>query len=54
MTNEVYKNEYGVEEKCFNCNEFYKFYGLDTEEPLKIYKCKCGKKKYKEIHGYEG
>lgn len=54
MDKELYKNEYEVEEKCFNCNENYVFYKLETEEPLKIYKCKCGKKQYKSINGYEG
>ena len=54
MTNEVYKNEYGEEEKCLICNENYVFYEMDQEEPLLVYKCECGKKQYKSINNYEG
>lgn len=54
MEKEIYTNEYGKEEKCSLCNKNYVFYEMDKEEPLKIYKCECGKKQYKSIGNYEG
>lgn len=52
--NNVYINEYGKVEICPVCGKHYMFLCMDQEEPLEIYQCKCGKKKYKSVGNYEG
>lgn len=54
MSDKVYKDDYGREEKCFNCKESFILSHIDPYEPLEVYMCSCGKRRLKEIGDYEG